>query len=192
MRSSYIRLSILLLAGAVAVPVTMRIASGVERRSDPHGFRSRSSLDFTAKKSGVTELTTLFEIVPADARPDSTGHWSPRARNKFHLWLENLTGTRVRFSARAKSISPWESPDGQRRVSIEFEHLRIVICGSPVMFDIGGAFPVSVTVSSARELDEWFEAPQNSIIRVEATLESVDINNVWSPLVLREVKAAWK
>ncbi|MCB9843627.1 MAG: hypothetical protein H6812_10250 [Phycisphaeraceae bacterium] len=170
--------------------MTMRIAKGVERRSDPHGFRSRSSLDFTAKKSGVTELTTLFETVPDDACPDSTGQWSPRAWNKFQLWLAELEGKRVRFVAQSTSIRPWESLDGGREVSIDLEDLQIPICGIPVMFAVTGT--QRIPVSSARELDDWFGVPQSARIPVEGTLEIVVVNQYRPYLSLRDVKISWK
>ena len=179
MRRSHIRLIVVRLAGAVAVPVTMRVARGIENMFG----RQERNLD------GI-ELRKLFNEVPDDARPDLNGQWSPRAWNKFQLWLDGLKGRRVHFIARSESISPWEAPGGQRRVNIEFEHLQIVICGVPVMFDIGGSFPVMVTVSSARELDDWFDAPQKSNIQVEATLASVGVSSSWCPLLLGDVTDA--
>lgn len=190
MRRSHLRLLIILLAGAVAVPVTMRVARGVERRADPKGRFARAWSDDTPKLSGGIELRKLFEQVPDDARPDLNGQWSPRAWNKFQLWLDGLKGRRVHFTARSESIKPWESPDGQRRVSIEFEDLQISVANMPMQFPVIGGSHIGV--SSARELDQWFDAPQRSNILVEADLESVEVNQWYSLVSLRDVKVALK
>jgi len=205
MRPVYVRALIIGLVGTIATVVALRSARTIERSSDPQGFLPSADAREPQRPRDAIHISDLFADLPGEARPQPNGEWSPQAWNKFQLWLGTLEGRRVRFEVPATRIAPWENPDGTRDVWASIQRPAAEVDSVTIWFDIWtpakpievpGGEPVQfndmnrlyTAVASAQELDEWFRAPQNALIRVEGTIRSTTINWASASLGLRDVE----
>jgi len=201
MRPLYVRALIIGLVGTMATVAAVRATRTIEHSSDPRGFLPSTDARQPQKARDTIHISELFADLPEEARPQPNGEWAPQAWNKFQLWLGTLEGQRVRFDVPATKIAPWENPDGTRDVWISTQRptaqidsvtiaLDIWTPAKPIRLPDGDTFQcndmnrIYKPVATAQELDAWFSAPQDSLIRVEGTIRSTTINWASTSLVL--------